>query len=129
MTFSTDIEIRSSDIDDLNHVNNVVYVRWAQEVATKHWLSVAPEEVQKKYSWVVLRHEVDYKSPAFLKDNIKGITWVADYNGPRSTRIVQFKRDEKTVCEVKTTWCLLDAVQMKPVRIPDEIMTVFKAPE
>ena len=45
MTFTTDISIIREDIDDLGHVNNVVYVRWAQEVATRHWTTAAPRDL------------------------------------------------------------------------------------
>ncbi|HNV30640.1 MAG TPA: thioesterase, partial [Cyclobacteriaceae bacterium] len=56
--FSISIIVQSTEIDDMAHVNNVVYVRWIQEVATAHWNSLAKAEVQQKYLWVVLRHEI-----------------------------------------------------------------------
>ena len=63
------LEISDDDIDHLGHVNNVVYVRWVQEVAASHWEHVASPILKTKYAWVVLRHEIDYKNPAFLKDD------------------------------------------------------------
>ena len=30
-----------SDIDELGHVNNAVWARWIQDVATVHWRAVA----------------------------------------------------------------------------------------
>lgn len=123
--FQVDIVVRPGDIDDLGHVNNVVYVQWAQEVASRHWQSAAPTELQAKYLWVVLRHEIDYKHPAFLNEEIKALTWVAEYSGPKSIRFIRFLRGEKTICEVKTTWCLLDAQQMRPTRITDQLASIF----
>ena len=29
------------DIDELGHVNNAVWVRWVQDIATAHWRTVA----------------------------------------------------------------------------------------
>ena len=28
---------QSQDIDELQHVNNIVYLNWVQEVAKEHW--------------------------------------------------------------------------------------------
>ena len=72
--FSTEITALVTDIDELNHVNNVVYVRWVQDVATAHWMSTATEEVRNAYSWVLIRHEIDYLGQAFLGDRIIGTT-------------------------------------------------------
>jgi acyl-CoA thioester hydrolase len=123
--FNLEIKVQADDIDDLDHVNNVVYVRWAQEVASQHWLTAASPELQQKYSWVVLRHEIDYKSPAFHGDVLQGRTWVEEFNGVTSIRVVQFLRAEKIICEVKTTWCLLDALSMKPTRATESLVSVF----
>jgi acyl-CoA thioester hydrolase len=81
-----------------------------------------------KYNWVVLRHEIDYRGPSVLNDKLIARTWVQDYEGVRSTRIVQIRRqrDEKLLVEAKTTWCLLTASNNRPTRIADEIKTVFK---
>jgi acyl-CoA thioester hydrolase len=124
--FNLEIKVHPDDIDDLGHVNNVVYVRWAQEVASQHWLTAAPPGLQQQYSWVVLRHEIDYKSPAFASDVLQGRTWVEDFSGVKSIRIVQFLRLERILCEVKTTWCLLDSLTMKPTRITDALAHIFK---
>ena len=35
------------DIDEQNHVNNTVYLRWVQEVATAHWEAIASSEAQE----------------------------------------------------------------------------------
>jgi hypothetical protein len=61
--FEIPITVQAADIDRQNHVNNTVYVRWIQEVATAHWEARAPAEARDAIGWVVLRHEIDYKSP------------------------------------------------------------------
>lgn len=124
-TFTTPITVVPEDIDQMGHVNNVVYVRWAQEVAYRHWVARAPQALLEKYAWVVMRHEIDYKSPAFLKDEIQGTTWVAEFAGVRSIRFVQILRGDKVLCEIKTTWCLLDAATLRPARVPAELASFF----
>ena len=123
--FQHKIEIAQADIDDLGHVNNVVYLRWVQEVAAAHWEYSAPSDLKSKYAWVVLRHEIDYKNPAFLSDEITGITWVGTHSGPRFDRFVKIQSQNKVFAEAKTTWCLLDAKSFRPIRIPQEILELL----
>ena len=66
--FEMIVPVLPGDIDEQNHVNNTVYLRWVQDVATAHWRSVASPEAQEAIGWVVLRHEIDYKAPATLGD-------------------------------------------------------------
>jgi len=119
------IEVSGDDIDELGHVNNVVYVRWVQEVASAHWEHAAPTALKTKYAWVVLRHEIDYKNPAFLKDEITGFTWVGEHHGARFDRFVRIQCESRVLAEAKTSWCLLDAKSFRPIRIPDEILELL----
>jgi acyl-CoA thioester hydrolase len=125
--FNHSVTVEPDDIDDLEHVNNVVYLRWVQEVAAAHWVNVASEEMKQKYSWVVLRHEIDYRNPAFLGDKLIVRTWVSSCEGVRSVRNVKFYQSGggELVAETKTTWCLLDSQTMKPRRIEEDIASVF----
>ena len=47
LSFEMTVSVLSSDIDEQNHVNNTVYLRWVQDVATAHWQAVASSEAQK----------------------------------------------------------------------------------
>ena len=126
-SFQLNITVQPADIDDLKHVNNVVYLRWVQDVAAAHWVNIASREMKQKYSWVVLRHEIDYKSAAVLGDKLTAQTWVSSCEGVRSVRNVKIFQSEtgKLVAEAKTTWCLLDAQTAKPKRIEDDITSIF----
>jgi acyl-CoA thioester hydrolase len=124
--FSHNIQIIESDIDELGHVNNVVYLRWVQEVAAAHW-ETAREELKQNYAWVVVRHEIDYHQSAFLEDRIIGYTWVGDHQGAKIERFVQLYKagSPKPIAESKTTWCLLDAKSMRPRRIDKNILAAY----
>ena len=74
--FEIRIAVTPADIDVMDHVNNVAYLRWVQEVAIAHWRSLTTPEEQQQWLWVVLRHEIDYKQPAVLGDEIVARTWV-----------------------------------------------------
>jgi acyl-CoA thioester hydrolase len=119
--------VSTADIDNLGHVNNVVYIRWIQEVAEAHWLTVALPEIRQRYLWVVLRHEVDYRTPAFLNDSVAGTTWVGDHRGARFERYVKIfeQGSDKIFVEAKTIWCLLESKTLRPLRIPEEVLSLL----
>lgn len=127
LKFNHIIQVQASDIDEMGHVNNVVYLRWVQEVAAAHWNHVAPERIKQRYAWVVLRHEIDYLKPAFAGEEISGYTWVAEPHGAKVERFVSLYRkgSEELLASAKTLWCLLDAASMRPRRIEEEVYMTF----
>jgi len=82
--------VAAADIDELDHVNNVVYLRWVQDVAVAHWESATSPAERAEIAWVVLRHEIDYKHPALPGDQVIARTWV----GPPSA--ARFERHTKS---------------------------------
>ena len=127
VTFKHPITILPADIDEMGHVNNVVYLRWVQDIAEAHWMSIAPDELRAKNAWVVLRHEIDYVSPAVLNDKLIGTTWVDLPDGARSTRHVEIfnQTTNKISAKAKTTWCLLSASTLRPKRVEADITDIF----
>jgi acyl-CoA thioester hydrolase len=114
--FELPITVDEKDIDQLGHVNNVVYVRWVQEAAVAHWSVLASAEEKARLLWVVIRHEIDYKHPAFLQDSIVARTWVGEADGlafERNTEIVRVS-DRKLLAKARTLWCPVDAKTMRP---------------
>lgn len=123
------LRVSTAHIDDLHHVNNVVYVSWVQEVADAHWKSAAPEEMRAQCRWVVMRHQVDYFVSAVEGDELELITWVDAAQGARSVRHVSIQRahDHKVLAYAETTWCLLDPVSGKPRRVAAEIDSALRS--
>lgn len=121
------ITVEEKNLDKQKHVNNVQYVQWVQDVAEEHWEVRASEEQKAKVIWVVVRHEIDYKKEAFLEDNISLQTYVGETTHVTSVRHVIIKNadTDKLLAEAKTTWCLLDAQTKRPVKISDELKSVF----
>ena len=124
--FSIEIVALPADIDELNHVNNVVFVRWVQDVAAAHWMATSSDELRACYSWMLLRHEIDYLGQAFLGDRLIGTTWVGEAKGATFERFVELKKDGKVITKSRTVWALLDAKTLKPRRI-DKAMNVLFA--
>ncbi|NNG10562.1 MAG: acyl-CoA thioesterase [Arenibacter sp.] len=125
--FEKTIKVQEGDLDDLNHVNNVRYVQWMQDIAKEHWQAKAPEELVNTTVWVVLTHHITYKSAAKLNDNILIKTYIAKSKGPVSVRVVEMynKENKQLLVKSKTEWCLLNTETFKPMRISPEIERIF----
>jgi acyl-CoA thioester hydrolase len=125
--FEIAIRVGEEDIDQLGHVNNVVYVRWVQEAAIAHWNVLASEKEQTKLRWVVLRHEINYKRVAFLNDAIVALTWVGRAEGlafERNTEILRAD-DRRLLARARTLWCPVDAKTLRPTEPGDEVRARF----
>jgi acyl-CoA thioester hydrolase len=116
--FVMPLVIAAGDIDDNGHVNNVVYVRWLQDVGTAHWNARFTEGERTPWSWVALRHEIDYRRALRLGDEVRAVTWVGDAEGPRFPRFVRIEGPDGLCAQGKTEWCLVESATMKPIRIP-----------
>lgn len=118
--------VKPQEIDVLNHVNNVVYLKWVQEAAIKHWTELTKNKKFDEYVWVVNRHEIDYFRPAFLNDQLTIKTWVGKTEGSTSIRHVEVYKENKLITKTLTTWRLLDAKNFKSVIIPEEVLKVLE---
>lgn len=122
MKFSHDFKVSAEDIDGQGHVNNVAYVRWIQDVAVAHWFSATTEEMREKYTWVVLRHEIDYKKQSFESEEITATTWVGEPTRISWERFTEIKRGADVLVKAKSIWCLIDRNTSKPSRITSEMI-------
>lgn len=125
--FRLTFEPTSADIDENGHVNNVVYLRWAQDMGVAHWRSLAPPDAQATWAWVALRHEIDYRRALLPGETAHGRTWVAEEaQGPRYDRFIRIDGPDGAMCaQVRTTWVLIEQSSGRPRRVPEWITRMF----
>lgn len=130
MPFELTFPVEPGDIDLLGHVNNVVYVRWIQDVAVAHWRELATEQEQARLLWLVVRHEIDYKRQTFLGDVVLARTWVGEAsrrNFERHTELLR-EADGRLLARARTLWCPIDKTTHRPVAVDDALRARFSAP-
>ncbi len=125
MKFSHSFRVSARDIDAQDHVNNVAYVKWIQTVAVAHWFSATTKETREKYTWVVLRHEIDYKKQAFENEKVTVTTWVGEPTRVSWERFTEITCGEKLLVKARSVWCLIDRETLKPTRITKELKELF----
>lgn len=119
--------VEEADIDFMGHVNNLVYLRWAAEMAERHWQAVASDDMQAAGLWVVLRHEIDYHRELKLGEAVELRTWVDPVKGVRCPRHVDIRQAgaDKPSAKVLTTWTFIDMETRRPRRLPPAMKALF----
>ena len=125
MKFSHSFRVSVQDIDEQGHVNNVAYVKWIQDVAVAHWFSATTEAEREKYTWLVLRHEIDYKKQAFENEEVTATTWVGEPTRISWERFTEIRRGEDLLVKARSVWCLIDKMSRRPAKISLEMRRLF----
>ena len=123
--------VKREDIDFNGHVNNVTYLSWMIEAATKHSQTVGSgyeKCLELGGTWVAKSHSLEYKKPAFENDELQMKTWIEDIGKIMSTRRYELTRlsDAALIFEGKTEWVFVDSKKMRPMKIPEGVIEGFK---
>jgi len=125
MRFSHSFLVSPDDIDEQSHVNNVAFVSWIQDIAVAHWRHAASDEMLSKYSWILIRHEIDYKKQAFEGQEITATTWVGEWTKITCERFTEIHRDDDLLVKSRTVWCMIDRETKRPAKINRELIEEF----
>ena len=114
-------------IDAMGHVNNAVWVRWMEDIATAHWQAAALPQHQAAYGWVVTRHEIDYRGNITLGESVLAETFIdTSPSGARFDRRVDFHNAAgKVIVSARTTWAMIDLASGRLIRVPAEVAAPF----
>ena len=129
-TFDDLRTVVEEDIDALNHVNNLQYLRWTLKTASAHSKHVGwPAERYRALGsgWIVRSHKITYKVPALLNDEILIRTRVAGFDRYSSVRKYTILRtSDATVCATaETRWVFVNFETLRLAEIPEEVKQSF----
>jgi acyl-CoA thioester hydrolase len=122
------LTVAPSDIDELAHVNNAVYVRWVQEAAVAHSRAVGwtvSDYLARRAAFLVRAHEVEYLRPALAGDPIAVETRVVAMSIATADRFTTIRRSGELLARARTHWAFVDLESGRPVRIPPELRERF----
>ena len=119
-----------SDIDAMNHVNNLEYLRWTLRAAHAHSNSIGwSSDRFRQYGagFIVRSHNIKYRLPALLGDRVTIKTWVQELSRVSSIRKYHIIRatDGRRFADVETNWVFVDFQTTGIRQIPSEIHTAF----
>jgi acyl-CoA thioester hydrolase len=119
------VDVAQDDIDFMGHVNNASYLKWVQAAVISHWQKLAPADAVAEHLWVALKHEITYRRPAFLDDDVVATVLLEKVQGARAFYETIIKRGSEVLAEVKSSWCCLDATTLRPARPTKDVIARF----
>jgi len=124
-----DIPVRAYDIDALGHVNNVVYVRWLEDLRTAILDTYLPYEqlMASQISPVLTRTEIDYKKPVKLFEPVMGRAWISQVKGARMYMNFEFTVEDELRAKAVQTGVFFHVEKERPVRPPAAFSRQWKA--
>lgn len=122
--------VRTFELDSNGHVNNAVYLNYAEQVAVDHAeaLGYGREWAERnEVAWAVREHHVVYHRPAVYRDLLRLTTRVKSMSGVRATRYTTIRREDdgELLAEVTTQWVCLKLPEQRPTRIPADLMGAY----
>lgn len=129
--FDLSLTVDAADIDLLGHVNNVVYVKWMQDVAIAHIEALGlglNEYLELKHAMVAVEHHVQYRKAAFEGDEIVLRTWLNDLNALYSYRQYVFYRpkDRTILFTANTQWACVEIATGRPKRLSPSFSNAYQ---
>ena len=128
--YTTRWRVRTYELDVNGHVNNAVYLNWAEQIATEHIEAAGFGQawtIAEGGAWIVRRHEITYRRPAPYGDELELTTRALSIKGARGERQTTISRasDGAVIAEVLTEWVWVRLPDGRPARVPEEIVRYF----
>lgn len=123
--------VRTYEVDENGHVNNAVYLQWAENLTAEHAEAAGfgrAWSLERGGAWVVRRHEITYHQPAVRGDEIEATVRVLALGGVRGVRRTSFVRlgDDVAIAEVESEWVWVRVSDGRPMRVPRELLDRYR---
>lgn len=125
------VNIRFSDIDLMGHVNNAVYLTYAESARMHFFQNLAGPYWDWKSQGIILAHaQIDYRLPIHMEDDVIARTSVM-HVGKKSIRLKQvFLKQEGNgltvvFAEVETVMVCFDYPMNRSIDVPEQWRLAF----
>ena len=131
LEFSARWRVRAYEIDSNGHVNNAVYLNWAEEIAGLHAEAAGYGRQWVRDhggAWVVHHADITWRRPALLGDEVEISVRVESVRGARGIRRTWIRRvaDGELLAELLVEWAWVRASDGRPTRVPRELVELVE---
>jgi len=123
-------QVLDTEVEPEGNANCLAYLNWTRYAAIAH--STAQDWPPERYrdieaAWVVRSHEIHYRQPAFVDEDVIIETWVVCFDKAKSTRKYRIIRpsNDALLVVAQTHWTLIDTKTRRPRRVPPELINAF----
>jgi acyl-CoA thioester hydrolase len=124
--------VRGYELDSNGHVNNAVYLSWAEELATAHAEAAGygrAWSATRGGGWVIRKTEITHHRPALYGDEVELTVRVELVRGARGVRRTTISRigNGELLAEVLTEWVWVRLRDGRPAPAPRELVELAAA--
>jgi acyl-CoA thioester hydrolase len=128
--YTVRLPVRQYELDVLGHVNNAVYLNWAEQVAIEHVEALGYGRAwsnDRGGTWVVREHHVTYHRPIEYGMVVLVTTLPQKLSGVRGIRRTEVRREDtgELMTELVTQWIWVRLATARPMRVPAELVRLF----
>jgi acyl-CoA thioester hydrolase len=132
LEFSLRWPVRGYELDSRGHVNNAIYLSWAEEIGTAHAEAAGygrEWSARQGGGWVIRRSEISYHRPALYGDEVDLTVRVELVKGARGIRRTTIRRagEGELLAELLTEWVWVRLSDGRPVPAPRELVELAAA--
>ncbi len=115
------LPVRTYDIDFAGVVNNIVYVRWLEDLRLEMLAHHFPldEQLKNGIAPVIVQTKIDYKQPIRISDTPSGKMWVRTMESLRWTVNAAICVNGKVAALGEQVGIFVDLQSNKPIRMPE----------
>ena len=119
------IEVSTYDIDAAHHVNNVVYIRWLEDLRCKVLASRRPvgELLSNNLYPVVALTKIRYRKPLKLADKLDGIIWIESIEHGLMRLKAVFQKGDLVIATAEQECVLMD---LQTGKMNKEAMEIYR---
>ena len=129
--FQVEHSVKKEELDELGHVSNTVYVKWLDSVTRLHNTELGLDQhvlIENDSVFVIQKHLLTYKKPAFEKDLLEIKTRIISYSAFKHLREYQIssKADGGLIFSAETVLVNVSFTSGKLKRMPDVYFDRFR---
>jgi acyl-CoA thioester hydrolase len=128
MVVERDIYVRAYDVDAMGIVSNIVYVRWFEDMRHAFLDVYYPytEMMQEGKSPILIKTEVEYKTPVTLYNRPVARAWMEEVGGSKWMMGFEIFSGNVMHCKGWQTGCFYDVVRKRPIPLPERLRTQYE---
>jgi acyl-CoA thioester hydrolase len=126
--FTTDIQVRFRDIDGMGHVNNAVYLSYAELARTQFYMKFAGKRSLDEIDFILAHVDIDYESQAIWGDQIQVAVWPSKIGTSSFTLSYEIteKRSGRVLARARSVLVSYDYEKKKSKPIPSDFRALLE---
>jgi acyl-CoA thioester hydrolase len=122
------LPVRTYDIDFAGVVNNIVYVRWLEDLRLEMLARHFPldEQLKNGIAPVIVQTKIDYKQPIKISDVPTGKMWIEMMESLRWTVNAVISVNGKVAALGEQVGIFVDLQNNKPIRMPERLKQKYQ---